>query len=98
MVLLLSYCTICQLSCVLLLFIYLLISVLNSKRVSGFDQAPPAQALPMVAAAAAAVLPGMVEILHTFIRTWNCSAVNFLISYCAYKLINKLFTLFFKQY
>lgn len=55
----LSYSTICQLYCVLL-FIYLLtFIVLNSKRVSGFDQAPPQQALPIVAAGA---IPGMMEI------------------------------------
>jgi len=55
---LLSYCTICLLYCVVLLFIYLLTSVvLNSKRVSGFDQAPPQQALPIVAAGA---IPGMI--------------------------------------
>lgn len=55
----LSYCTICQ-QCFLLLFYYLLTSiVLNSKRVSGFDQAPPQSAVPMVAAG---VIPGMLEI------------------------------------
>jgi hypothetical protein len=60
MVVLLSYCTICQLCSCVLLFIYLLTSVpLNSKRVSGFDQAPPQHALPIVAAGA---IPGMMEI------------------------------------
>jgi hypothetical protein len=59
MVVLLFCCTICQMCCVLL-FIYLLTSiVLNSKRVSGFDQAPTQQALPIVAAG---VIPGMIEI------------------------------------
>jgi hypothetical protein len=56
---LLYYLSVCQMCCVLL-FIYLLTSiVLNSKRVSGFDQAPTQQAVPIVAAG---VIPGMMEI------------------------------------